>query len=58
MIFIGFCEWIDSTFFDIVCAKDYHLGKEVRPMRDTDFSQLLFMHLEEREHNNVYQNLQ
>lgn len=27
-------------------------------MRDTDFSQLLFMHLEEREHNNVYQNLQ
>lgn len=27
-------------------------------MRDTDFSQLLFMHLGEREHNNVYQNLQ
>lgn len=27
-------------------------------MRDTNFSQLLFMHLEEREHNNVYQNLQ
>ena len=27
-------------------------------MRDTDFSQLLFMHLEERELNNVYQNLQ
>ena len=27
-------------------------------MRDTDFSQLLFVHLEEREHNNVYQNLQ
>lgn len=27
-------------------------------MRDTDFSQLLFMYLEEREHNNVYQNLQ
>lgn len=27
-------------------------------MRDTDFSQLLFMYLEEQEHNNVYQNLQ
>lgn len=27
-------------------------------MRDTDFSQLLFVHLEEREHNSVYQNLQ
>ena len=25
---------------------------------DTDFTQLLFMYLEEREHNNVYQNLQ
>ena len=27
-------------------------------MRDTDFFQLLFMHPEEREYNNVYQNLQ
>lgn len=27
-------------------------------MRDTDFSQLLFIHLKERAHNNVYQNLQ
>lgn len=27
-------------------------------MRDTNFSQLLFMPLKEREHNNVYQNLQ
>ena len=27
-------------------------------MRDTDFSQLLFMHLEERRHNDVYQNQQ
>lgn len=58
MIFIGFYEWIDFAFFGIMCAKDYHLGKKVCPIRDTDFSQLLFMHLEEREHNNVYQNLQ
>jgi len=58
VIFIGFCEWIDFAFFGIVCARDYHLEKEACPMKDKDFSQLLFMHLEEREHNNVYQNLQ
>ncbi len=58
VIFIGFCEWIEFGFLSIMCTIDYHRRKEVLPMRDTDFSQLLFMHLEEREHNNVYQNLQ
>lgn len=58
MIFVGFCEWIDFALFDIVGTRDYHLGWEVKTIMDTDFTQLLFMHLEEREHNNVYQNLQ
>lgn len=56
--FIGFCEWINFYFSNIMCARNYHFGKKVCPMRDTDFSQLLFIHLEKREYNNVYKNLQ
>ncbi len=42
MIFIGFCEWINSYFYDIACWQK----KEVYFMMDMDIFQLFFNYLE------------